>query len=193
MEESLSHNIEANNRFFQNEILGIPHFKHLSERLYDDFEFKVSSLIWSMAPDYKNIVKLLFYFPKQKNICIRVRDTEAEALKLTPTQKEHLLSILPYLVQARGSEEDFIRAFCGPIGITGYKVKAGQHMGHNSTHGTLEEKQARWNSFQTTVNELCQKHPQLSLTRIRQLAAQAHSVSFKTIQNRTFDPRILKK
>lgn len=71
----------------------------------------------------------------------------------------------------------------------GYKSKKGASEGHTAVHGTAEEKQARWDSYQQDVEARMGRNPALSLSEARRQTAEKMGVSFSCIRNNTHDPR----
>lgn len=76
-----------------------------------------------------------------------------------------------------------------PCAATGQKVQQAAREGHESTHGTPEEKAERWAEYQRAVDAILERAPHLSLTDARNRAARELKVSYSTIRRHTADPR----
>lgn len=72
-----------------------------------------------------------------------------------------------------------------PIAETGKKNRDGARKGNETTYGTEEEKQKRWEGFRNALREKLAKNPSFSLTEARKQVAKDFGVSFSTIRDRT--------
>lgn len=70
----------------------------------------------------------------------------------------------------------------------GYKTLHSAKIGHEKTHGSKEEKAAKWDKYQIKVDELRQSHPRWSWTEVQRHAANHFGVCEKTIFRHTHDP-----
>lgn len=99
---------------------------------------------------------------------------------------------LVVLERAIGLGVNLARAHAEPweaCAATGEKVQRAAREGHASTHGTPEEKAARWAEYQSAVDTILERAPRLSLTDARKRAAREMGVSYNTIRRHTADPR----
>ena len=58
------------------------------------------------------------------------------------------------------------------LALCGKDVVVGGEEGHAIAYGTDEEKQARWDRFQTTVNGVRREAPEISSKKMYEIAAQ---------------------
>lgn len=68
-----------------------------------------------------------------------------------------------------------------PLAKTGRKVKEGAARGHTTAHGTEENKQERWRTYQEFLDKKRAEHPGLLPSHYVRLAADHFRVSTKTI------------
>ncbi len=71
--------------------------------------------------------------------------------------------------------------------MRGEKVRFGGKAGHEATHGTPEEKKARWDRHQTAVNEAREQNPAASKAEVRRIASEKTGVSVSTLRRHTTD------
>lgn len=71
----------------------------------------------------------------------------------------------------------------------GKKVFQSAKRGHKQTHGSDEEKRARYDDYQQAVNMAMDGNPALSYTEACKLIARRKKVHFNTIINHTKNPR----
>lgn len=79
------------------------------------------------------------------------------------------------------------------VAVRGRKNIAATRKGHAGRYGTMANKQRRWDEYQQALVSLATNHPTWKLTALRSKVAKNFSVSFKTIERHTIDPRILHK
>lgn len=72
-----------------------------------------------------------------------------------------------------------------PHAERGRKVKAGSQSGHETTHGTHEEKKTRWSSYQKFVDDKHLENSFLSYSQCARLAAAHFRVALRTITRNT--------
>jgi hypothetical protein len=73
--------------------------------------------------------------------------------------------------------------------LRGRKIVTSARSGHESVHGTEEEKKRRWLEDQEEVNRLCKEHPEWSWAEIKRRAAINRRCNAKTIDRHCNDPR----
>lgn len=71
---------------------------------------------------------------------------------------------------------------------TGIRVRIGGRKGHESEHGTEEEKRKRWDEYQTFVNLTHSRFPQFNFSMLLIHTANHFSVSTKTIKRHVKNP-----
>lgn len=76
-----------------------------------------------------------------------------------------------------------------PTLALGTKVRLGAKQGHIELYGTVEEKQERWNNYQTHIDNLHRKRPNLSYEDLCRLASKEFNCSPKTIKRHTENPK----
>jgi hypothetical protein len=76
----------------------------------------------------------------------------------------------------------------GPDAERGAKVLEGAREGNVATHGTVEEKQARWDAMQERLNELMLADEPMGITTAREKIAREFGCSAKTVQRHTVSP-----
>lgn len=79
-------------------------------------------------------------------------------------------------------EVEGLRFFGGDRAASGAKQYRGAKAAHEKTHGTAEERDAKYESYRKAAEELKAKNPCLSKTDIRKRVASRFRVSPKTIQ-----------
>ncbi len=72
-----------------------------------------------------------------------------------------------------------------PLALVGEKVKKSASLGHEATHGTTSEKNARWEKYRRDCLDVSQKHPTWGIQSIRQEVAEMNNVSLKTVIRHT--------
>lgn len=73
--------------------------------------------------------------------------------------------------------------------LRGKKSPVSGRKGHEHTHGTAEQKQARWDSYQTDLAALMDKNSSLGVKEARRKVAKKHNVCYDTVRRNTIDPR----
>lgn len=71
----------------------------------------------------------------------------------------------------------------------GRKVVAGSKAAHAKTHGTPEQKAARWKSYQDWIVDLHALRPTLSYSDLQRRAAAHFKTAKRTIQRHTSNPK----
>lgn len=71
----------------------------------------------------------------------------------------------------------------------GEKVLIGASRGHEGTHGTDEDKRARWEELQNELEQVMADNRNLSLTGARHRVAKTKGCSYRTVLRHTKDPR----
>lgn len=87
------------------------------------------------------------------------------------------------------SRHALINAVHEPNAIRGAKIAASARAGHEAMHGTRDEKEQKWSSYQSIVDEIADKNPALSWARIQQIAADRVGVHPKTIYRHCKNPK----
>jgi len=73
----------------------------------------------------------------------------------------------------------------------GEKILDSARKGHEATHGTFEEKEARHTLIRQTCEQVAEAHPSWGLTAIRQETSERLGISLKTVQRATPDLKSL--
>lgn len=89
--------------------------------------------------------------------------------------------------------EKAMRKDIEPLAKSGWRVKKGAAAGHQATHGTNEEKKARWGQQQEKVDEIRLKHPNWPKSEVARLAAKECGCSPRTIRRNCTVPPAQKK
>ena len=78
-----------------------------------------------------------------------------------------------------------------PLALVGEKVKKSASLGHQATHGTRAEKNARWDKYRNDCLIVAMNNPKWGLETIRQEVATINGVSLRTVERQTGDLKTL--